>query len=361
MELSDAIKHQIYDLLQTYVERTKNLYLWDAINPNWQRRIRRALRIPPDDTPWAACDATILRNGRIGFALTPQGIYWRTPWFAKVASHGFLPWTKFIALSPEKFRTLGEEEDRGNEVSLAGAAFFLCTFDEDASAVRDLMRAIHHILQPKGRETFPPPTKDDDGFFSQEAPSPETPQPESLTSPQISELVRCAYCGRIWPQWEPTCPACGAPLPLPAFRQRHREKELRAIVFRYLPHIKGLRPWEALDTRKQAAARKAFRLPVEVTPWALYDITLFNSAKRGFILAPTGVYWSHAWPDYPSGTGFLSWKQAAQIWRHFTPKAIREHAVQVGKGIELVILFQEDVPKVAEMFQAISQVLLEGE
>ena len=364
MERSDAIEHRIHDLLLTYVERVEDLHLWDAINPDWQQRIRRALRIPPDDTPRVACDITILRNGRIGFALTPQGIYWRTPWFAKVASHGFLPWTKFLTLSPEKFQTLAQEEDRGNEVSLAGAAFIFCARDEDALAVRDLLREIHHILYSEGVEAFFPSKEGQtrvESLAAEEPLSAETSQPDSQTSPpgakSTSEVIQCAYCGRIWLQWEPTCPACGAPLPLPVVRQRQMKKELQQVVFQYLPKIERLKVWEGMGAHTQARIRQIYQVPPEVTPWAFYDATMLESSKRGFVLTPEGVYWLNPWYVSPSGNGFLSWKRAAQIWQHFLPRP-EDVSIQLSKGIAVAVLFSEDAEVGAEMFRALAHVLL---
>ncbi len=353
MMLTAETQERLQALIQTYVERIEDLRLWEDISSGWQQRIRRALQIPSGDTPWAACDATIFLSGRIGFALTPRGIYWRTPWFARVADHGFLSWQDFATLPAESIQPHPEDE---NLLNLGKQAFLFCQ-SQDRPEVQALAQNIWQILQEQKVTVLP-------GKIADEKTLEEAFQPSLILESQeppgeMTRLVQCAYCGRVWPKWTPTCPACGAPLPLPEARRRQMEEELYQVVLQYLPKIGHLKLWEALGARNQAVARKAFQLPEEVTPWALYDTTFWGSAKRGFVLAPTGIYWSNPGYVSPKGAGFLSWEHAVQAWRYFPPRVSEEDEsrVQLSKKIALEAWMEDEAPGIVEMFRALFSVL----
>ena len=349
------LSEDISRIIQEYIERDIDLLAWRTLSEKRQQRMRLELNIPPSVTPWAAHDMTFLMSGARGFALTPTGIYWRhhIMFPQKGLSKGHLSWDNFAQIPTEEIFI---EDD----LLLIGKGQSLPTAFRHLDEIMEMFRRISILLRTAQGLPVPKPP-------AQHIANDQEEHDGTATTSPLNAPVQCEYCGHTWPSWQPGCPKCGAPLPLPENRKRSQAQKIERITGRYVRHVPSgyLLLWEGLGSRKQQRARTALAIPKDDTPWIFYDNTIFSTAKSGFALTPKGIYWRNANPFLftVSRKGFLPWPRAAVLWSTSAIQPWKKdgiYAVDLGGGIRLELTDSHDVLPITAMFQAIAAEVTKG-
>ncbi|HET7231090.1 MAG TPA: GYF domain-containing protein [Longimicrobium sp.] len=104
-----------------------------------------------------------------------------------------------------------------------------------------------------------------------------------------------------------------------------------------------------IPAKKLRNAREHFPIPAGERVFALYDATVFGSAKEGFAVCATGVYWRNGW-TVPTIDTRVTWQQlpACRLKAIVSPGAI-----ELGDGNSVGVLLDESRAAALELFTAL--------
>jgi len=118
----------------------------------------------------------------------------------------------------------------------------------------------------------------------------------------------------FWPRVEPA--TCTAIVPHEGSIDASNEEMVLSEdtfyrVLMELAPVSMLEVGSSISQKKQKNARKFFAMPAEETIYAMLDVTVFSSGKKGFAIASKGIYCRNpTWCNLP-GSYFLPWAALA--------------------------------------------------
>jgi predicted nucleic acid-binding Zn ribbon protein len=116
----------------------------DSIPEKKIRTIMKSFTIFPNGRQiFFYCDTTPLNNGKQGFMICEDGIYWQNNWYTHT-NRNFLPWDKFKERSGVVLRKYDLDLGAGDVISMAGLGRKAVM-----SVVEGIFQRIHKILNNK--------------------------------------------------------------------------------------------------------------------------------------------------------------------------------------------------------------------
>jgi hypothetical protein len=178
-------------------------------------------------------------------------------------------------------------------------------------------------------------------------------------------MITCQYCGAVHEAFQPTCPACGAPLRAGPNKVTENS-ELKAIaeIRRYccdhirMHFIKEFQVGAAIPEKRLQIIKKSFcEFPKGKEIYFYCDTNPFKNGKHGFMICEDGIYWQNHWLK-PTNRNFLPWNK-------FKEREIKleKYDLDLGAGdsISLAGLGRQVLIEIVEkIFRRIQMILREN-
>jgi hypothetical protein len=129
-------------------------------------------------------------------------------------------------------------------------------------------------------------------------------------------MISCQYCGSTYEAFQPTCAACGAPLPVHQIKvtespKTHIIEEIRRYCCQHLRmhFIKEFQVGTSISEKKLKTIKKSFRnFPQGKEIFFYCDTSPLNNGKQGFLICEDGIYWQNSWLKH-TNRNFLPWNK----------------------------------------------------